>query len=224
MAARKIGLIFHGIGTPGRVLEPGEAPYWLSVTQFENVLDKIATHDRPDQFRISFDDGNLSDHDIALPHLIKRRLRADFFVLSGRVGRAGSLGAAHILALQDAGMTIGSHGVAHRNWRDLDDPDLTAELSDSRAALEAICGRPITQAGVPFGSYDAKVLKKLRQAGYDAAYTSDRGRMQPDAFVRPRSSVKGTMGPVQINAVLSGHIPPVLRLRRAVSMLRRRIG
>ena len=224
MAARKIGLIFHGIGTPCRMLEPGEAPYWLSVTQFENVLDRIAAHDRPDQFRISFDDSNLSDHDIALPHLVKRGLRADFFVLSGRVGFAGSLSAGHIRALQDAGMAIGSHGVAHRNWRELGDPDLTTELSDSRAALEAICDRPVTQAGIPFGGYDARVLRKLRQAGYDAAYTSDRGWMKPDAFVRPRSSVTGAMGPAQIDAVLSGHMTPLLGLRRALSMLRRRIG
>ncbi len=224
MAAPKIGLIFHGIGTPGRVLEPGEAPYWLSVTQFEQVLDKITAHHRPDQFRISFDDSNLSDHDIALPRLVKRGLRADFFVLSGRVGRAGSLGAAQIRALRDAGMAIGSHGVAHRNWRALDDLELAAELSDSRAALQAICDRPITQAGVPFGSYDARVLAKLRQAGYVAAYTSDRGRMNPDAFLRPRSSVKGTMGPAEIDTVLSGQLPPLLRLRRAVSMLRRRMG
>lgn len=221
---RQIGLIFHGIGAPGRALEPGEAPYWISVAQFEDMLDKIRTHPQPDRFRISFDDGNMSDHDIALPRLIALGLRADFFVLSGRIGLAGSLDTAQILALRDAGMAIGSHGIAHRNWCQLDDPSLVAELADSRKALAAICGQPIITSGIPFGSYDARVLTALRRAGYEAAYSSDRGWMNPAAFVRPRTSVKATMSPAEIAALLSGHMALLPWLRRAISMARRRVG
>lgn len=222
MTERQIGLIFHGIGTPGREMEPSEAAYWISVTQFEDILDKIVA--QPDRFRITFDDGNLSDHDIALPRLIERGLRAESFVLSGRIGLAGSLDAAQILALQDAGMVIGSHGVAHRDWRRLDDPALMAELSGSRRALEAICRKSVMTAGIPFGSYDARVLRALRQAGYGAAYSSDRGPMNPTAFLRPRTSVKGTMTQADIAHILSGRMPALSRLRRMISMARRRIG
>lgn len=224
MTERQIGLIFHGIGAPGRVLESGEARYWISVAQFEDMLDKIRTHPQPDRFRISFDDGNMSDHDIALPRLIALGLRADFFVLSGRIGLAGSLDTAQILALRDAGMVIGSHGVAHRDWRRLDDSALTAELSGSRSTLEAVCRQPVTAAGIPFGSYDARVLTALRRAGYKAAYSSDRGKMNPTAFLRPRTSVKATMSPADIAAILSGQMPALLRLRRMIGMARRRIG
>lgn len=224
MTEQKTGLIFHGIGTPGRELEPGEAPYWVSTVQFEGVLDQICTHPHPDRFRISFDDGNLSDHDIALPRLLERGLRADFFVLAGRIDTPGSLSADHILALQEAGMTIGSHGVAHLDWRKLDDAALHVELADSRAALEAICGQPITTAGIPFGSYDARVLRALRQAGYSVAYSSDRGPMNPAAFLRPRTSVQGAMSTSDIAAILAGKMPTLRRLRRMIGMARRRIG
>ena len=224
MPQKNIGLLFHGIGTPGRQLEPGEAPYWISAAQFEHVLDRICAAPQPDLFRISFDDGNLSDHDIALPLLLERGLRADFFVLSGRIDTPGSLGEGHIRALQAAGMAIGSHGVAHRDWRGLDPAALRAELTDSRAVLEAICGHAITTAGIPFGGYDARVLRALRQAGYTTAYSSDRGTMNPHAFLRPRTSIQGAMQPADVAAILAGQMPLFKRVRRMLGMARRRVG
>jgi peptidoglycan/xylan/chitin deacetylase (PgdA/CDA1 family) len=188
--ARAVGLIFHGIGTPGRPLEPGEAPYWIPAARFEAILDRIAALADPGRIRLSFDDGNASDHDIALPALRARGLAAEVFVLSGRIGQPGSLSAAQIRALLAAGMTIGSHGVAHVDWRGLDAAGLAAELAGSRAALEAVCGRPVTRAAIPFGRYDARVLRALRRAGYACAFSSDGGPMDPGAFLRPRSSVR----------------------------------
>ncbi len=223
MTARQIGIIFHGIGAPARVLEPGEAPYWISVAAFDALLDRIAAHPEPDRFRLSFDDGNLSDHDIALPRLTARGLRADFFVLTGRIGQPGSLDAARILALQEAHMTIGSHGIAHRNWSRLDAAELVAELAQSRAALQALCGQDVTTAGIPFGGYDAKVLAALRRAGYRAAYSSDRGWMDPRAFLRPRTSVIAGMDQAAVAALLAGHLPPLARLRRGLAMARKRL-
>ena len=224
MSQRQIGLIFHGIGTPARRMEAGEAPYWVSVAQFETVLDLIARQPLPERFRISFDDGNISDHDIALPRLTAHRLRADFFVLSGRIGQPGSLDRDHVRALQRAGMTIGSHGVAHRDWRRLDDAGLAEELRASRICLEAIIGVPVTTAGIPFGSYDRRVLQALRGAGYQAAYSSDRGEMDPTAFLRPRTSITAAMGPGEIAAILAGQMSPIARLRRVIGMARKRVG
>ena len=223
MTARQIGIIFHGIGAPARVLEPGEAPYWISVAEFDALLDRIAAHPEPDRFRLSFDDGNASDHDIALPRLTARGLRADFFVLTGRIGQPGSLDADRILALQEAHMTIGSHGIAHRNWSRLDAGALAAEVTQSRAALQALCGQDITTAGIPFGGYDARVLAALRQAGYRAAYSSDRGWMDPQAFLRPRSSVTAGMDQAAVAALLAGHLTALARLRRGLAMARKRL-
>ena len=223
MTDRQIGIIFHGIGEPARDLEPGEAPYWISVAAFDALLKRIRSHPAPHRFRLSFDDGNLSDHDIALPRLIATGLKADFFVLSGRIGQAGSLDAAQIKALHRAGMTIGSHGIDHRNWTTLDAQALAQELAQSRAVLQAICGQPLTTAGIPFGGYDARVLAALRQAGYLAAYSSDRGWMNPDAFLRPRTSVKAVMTEQDMMALLAGHLTPLARIRRSIGMVRKHL-
>src|SRR3712207_5181342 len=84
-----INVCFHGIGTPRRELEPGEAPYWIGVDTYHRVLDDLASWPLP--VRISFDDGNASDVEIGLPGLLSRGLTADFFVLAGRLGQTGSL-------------------------------------------------------------------------------------------------------------------------------------
>ena len=109
-------LNFHGIGAPGRTPEPGEADYWIGVDRFHGVLDRIATHANHEQLAITFDDGNISDLVIAAPGLQQRGLKAEFFVLTGRIGKPGSLGAEDIRELMRAGMRIGSHGVAHKDW------------------------------------------------------------------------------------------------------------
>lgn len=224
MAAGHVGVLFHGIGTPGRQLEPGEAPYWIDVAGFETLLDRIAGHPLRAQIRISFDDGNLSDHAIALPRLAARGLAADFFVLSGRLGAPGSLGPAELRDLAAAGMGVGSHGVAHRDWRRLDDAALTEELHASRAALEEVLGAPVREAGIPFGGYDRRVLAAIRRAGYSAAWSSDGGRMDPSAFLRPRASVRADMDTARLDALIEGRLPPLRRLRRMLGMARRRFA
>ena len=222
MAEPAIGLIFHGIGMPGRVLEPGEAPYWISVARLDAILDQVQAAAHADRIRLSFDDGNASDHDIALPRLRVRGLSADFFVLSARVGQPGSLSVEQIRALAAAGMGIGSHGIAHRDWRRIGAADLEAEVTGSRTAIEAILGRPVTTAGIPFGSYDARVLAALRRAGYEAACSSDCGTMNPQAFLRPRTSVRAAMTEAEIAVILTGTMPLSRRLRRAIGMIQRR--
>ncbi len=217
-----IGINFHGIGAPDRDLEPGEAPYWLSADQFQYVIGQIAVAPDPAGFTITFDDSNLSDHDIALPALAARGLQARFFVLTGRIGQPGSLDAPHVRALSDAGMTIGSHGINHIAWPGLSDADLEKELRSSRARLEDICGYQITEAGIPFGRYDARVLRALRAAGYTAVWSSDGGLFRHQAFLRPRTSLRGDMTQNDIRAILAGRMSRPQKLRRMIGMTRRR--
>lgn len=218
----KVALIFHGIGTPARDLEPGEAPFWVEPERFTEILDRIAEARDPGGYEITFDDGNKSDIEIALPELAARGLSARFFVLSGRLGRAGSLDPSDLRELIAAGMVVGSHGIDHVAWPTLDDAALRRELTESKARLEDICGRSVTEAGIPFGRYDARVLRALRRAGYGPVWSSDRGRMRPGAFLRPRCSVRGDMDAREVEAVLAGYLSPRNRIRRGLGMLRRR--
>ncbi len=109
-----INICFHGIGVPGRVLEPGEERYWLTNDLYCQTLDEIVKWPR---VQISFDDGNASDAEIGLDGLLDRGLTATFFALAGRIGHVGSLDVDQLRALHAGGMTIGTHGMDHRPWR-----------------------------------------------------------------------------------------------------------
>ncbi len=124
---------------------------------------------------ITFDDGNASDFDLALPILRGLGLGATFFITTSWVGTEGYMDMARIRGLHEAGMTIGSHGVTHRFLSDLDDRELERELADSRAALEDGIGAGVDSLSLPGGFGSRRVLAAAKRAGYVAVYTSAPG-------------------------------------------------
>jgi peptidoglycan/xylan/chitin deacetylase (PgdA/CDA1 family) len=186
MQDRAINLTFHGVGEAPRPLDAGEANVWVGRDQFLALLDSVPA---AGDVRITFDDGNASDLEQALPALRERGLTATFFVVAGRLGTPGFLDEDGVRALAAAGMDIGCHGMRHRPWRGLDDGELREELVEAKGILEAVLERPVTEAACPFGSYDRRVLKTLRSAGYRRAYTSDRGTVRREGFLQARNTV-----------------------------------
>lgn len=186
VAHQALNLTFHGIGEPTRPLEDGEAGVWVSARDLASVLDAAA--ERPG-VHITFDDGNRSDVEIALPALVRRGLSATFFIVAGRIGMPGFLDADGARALRDAGMAIGSHGMRHRRWRRLPESDLHQETVAAKEAIEDVVERPVTAAACPFGSYDRRALASLRTAGYARVYTSDRGLVRTGDWLQVRNTV-----------------------------------
>jgi peptidoglycan/xylan/chitin deacetylase (PgdA/CDA1 family) len=179
-------LNFHGLGEPRRSIPASETDCWVDVAVFEGVLDLVRGRDN---VRLTFDDANESDCSIALPRLQARRLKAWFFVVAQRIGRKSFLSADQLRALQAEGMTIGSHGLCHRNWRRLGPAELREELVLAREANEQMIDAPVLEAACPYGAYDRHLLKKLRQLGYRAAYTSDERPASLASWLRPRNTM-----------------------------------
>lgn len=178
-------LTFHGIGEPPQPLSDGEARVWVPRDWFEAIADAASEP----HVQLAFDDGNISDLQIALPALAARGIKARFFPLAGRIGAAGYLDAQDIAELGAAGMTIGSQGVHHRAWRSLTGAELRSELMESRQALAAATGCDVTEAACPFGSYDRRVLQALHGAGYSRVFTSDGGMCRTGSWLSARTTV-----------------------------------
>ncbi|SDD56532.1 polysaccharide deacetylase family protein [Nocardioides lianchengensis] len=184
-----VNLCFHGIGRPGPEREPGESSYWIGTDLFHRVLDLVADDPR---VRLSFDDGNASDVEVALPALVERGLHATFFVLAGRLDDPRSLDADGVRLLQAHGMTVGTHGMDHRPWRGMDPATATRELDRARTDLAAVTGRPVEHAALPLGRYDRVLLSRLRARGYAGVHTSDRAWAREGAWLQPRFSLRAT--------------------------------
>lgn len=189
---------FHGIGTPDSPeREPDEHRYWVGESAFLRILDLIAEQDN---VRISFDDGNASDAAIALPALQDRGLTADFFPIADRLGTPGNLDDDTVRALAAAGMTVGTHGAAHRPWTKVPPEDRAGELKDARARIAEAAGKPVETAACPFGAYDRKVLHALRAAGYSTVFTSDARPARNGNWLQPRYSVEADDTPESVRA------------------------
>ncbi|WP_432835862.1 polysaccharide deacetylase family protein [Dactylosporangium sp. CA-092794] len=211
MPTSVVNITVHGIGPTSRTLDPGESNTWVSVEQFEQVLDAAVGRD---DVRITFDDGNASDVRIGLPRLVERGLTAQFFVLAGEFGKPGRVSVDGVRELVAAGMSVGSHGWAHRDWRRITPEQAQEEIADANRVIGEITGAPVTDVAVPFGSYDRVVLGRLRRASMRRVYTSDGGRAQPDGWLQARNSIRHDLDADWIEHVFNGRSSPQVIARR----------
>ncbi len=209
----------HGIGAPRSELSPNEQAVWLDPSQFEALLDYVKNQL---QVELTFDDSNESDFSIALPALRARGLKARFFVVADRVDRPHYLSRSQIEALLTAGMEIGSHGMRHRPWSALGKDELHEELVEAKDRLEQLTGRKILRASCPFGSYNRRVLRGLRRAGYERVYTSDGGPARDDSFLVPRNSVSRTQDLETLKAMVHETPGGIHRVWRPVKLFLKR--
>jgi len=223
--APELVLNLHGIGTPHDAVGPEESYFWVTLEAFtmllENIVATRAITNIP--IVITFYDGNASDAGIALPELTKRALSATFFICARRIGTPHYLDRAALAELVAADMEIGTHGMDHRNWRTLDEVELDSELCVARRLIEDTCSRPVTKAAIPFGSYDRRVLARLRREPFECVYTSDGGLARSDAWLKPRITMDRTWREVDVERVLSSKSSMRTRLRREAAMLYKRM-
>jgi peptidoglycan/xylan/chitin deacetylase (PgdA/CDA1 family) len=74
--------------------------------------------------------------------------------------------------LQEAGMSIQSHGVTHRAVSDLDEAALVEELAQSKDAIESQLGEPVEWFAFPYGDPGRDPVatsRALQSCGYRAA-------------------------------------------------------
>ena len=234
--ARLSILIFHRVLRTANAMYP-DAP---SIEQFDATMrwvreqftvlpldEAMRLLDRdglpPRAAAITFDDGNLSDATIALPALAARGLKASFFVCAGRIGQPGYLDRPALRDLLSAGMAIGSHGWHHVDWRRADEPNLERETKGALDEIAAVIGQVVDEVGVPFGSYDRRVLARLRSSGVRTVYTSDGGRAPLSAWLVPRLSYATNWTDSTLREVASRPDSSVNGVKRKVILAMKRL-
>ena len=201
-------LTFHGLGLPKRSVESDELPYWLPVDLYFEIIEAVITSYPFIDLVVTFDDGNDSDLLHGVPILLDRNVRTEVFVISSRIDKVGYLTREDIVNLARLNVAIGSHGIDHVRW-DLCDADaLREEIVGSAARLGEIVGRTIRSASLPFGRYNGRVLKALRDGGIDRVYSSDGGPRFTQFLPTPRFTIKRDMTPEFV----------VQKIKRALSL------
>ena len=131
-------------------------------------------------FTTSWDDGHPLDLRIA-ELLAEHGLRGSFYVPVERKQRGGRMDSADLRRLRNLGMEVGAHTVSHPDLTTA--PDAFSQLVDGKRYLEDLIGEKITAFAYPFGRFNSRVVRLVKQAGYRLARTtvsfSTRRRFEP---------------------------------------------
>lgn len=143
---------------------------------------------------ITFDDNQPNQYDVALPILEKYGMTATFYMITNRIGVAGSLTKEQILDMQARGMDIESHTVSHRVLTALPNAEIDREFAESKKALEDLLGRPVLHVAYPGTSHNQNVRDRAKAAGYETATIMDpRTATEKDDFYKlPRIMMTDT--------------------------------
>ncbi len=193
-----------------QAIDAADRPYAVSTERFAAQLEALRAQEirviDPNQLDmtsamsrggvvLTFDDGHASAHRYALPILQRLGLKAVFFVTSGFIEqRRGFCSWAQLREMADQGMTIGSHGRTHRFLDDLPDAEATAELADSKDAIEDGIARRVDQVSFPGGRFRGRQLDLWRPLGYRVFHSSRVGvaRARPirEGDILPRLAIR----------------------------------
>ena len=124
---------------------------------------------------LTFDDGHDSNFHVVLPILKQFGLRAEFFITVANVGLPGFMAWEELKLLQEAGMSVQSHGLHHQPLTGLDLDMLRDELRVSKKLLEQYLGSPVNYFAIPGGFADERVYVEILNAGYRAICNSEPG-------------------------------------------------
>ncbi len=168
-------------------------PYSISETKFTELLDFIEKnnfntknfHDIKNQNRssmdviITFDDCSHELWNFAIPELIKRNMKAVFYIATGYINsynewdvnegknQVNFLNEQEIIEISKySNFEIGSHSVTHRKFTQLSYNDILQELVFSKKELERIIKKEVISFAHPFGEIPSENSKILEKAGY----------------------------------------------------------
>src|SRR5258708_7668191 len=109
-------LMYHGLHADSGQRGCFDAVYSVDPHAFEQQLDWLVAEgwrtmrlrdvdaDLPERsIVITFDDGDISNFEVALPALARRGMVAEFFINTDFIGRHGSVAEEHVRALASAG-------------------------------------------------------------------------------------------------------------------------
>ena len=192
----------------------------IAVVSLTALVDALQNHcSLPERaVVITFDDGRENQFENAFPVLKRLGFTATFFPFTHAMdANPRYLTWAQLKALQDAGMTIGSHTYLHPRVDKIRDAKLMhTEIAGSRETLQKKLGSEIAFFAYPFGAMSAAGDSAVRAAGYRAARAFSGGPWNSSRDIYHLHAIpttenmerfKHTVDPTTMTATHTAHAP-----------------
>jgi peptidoglycan/xylan/chitin deacetylase (PgdA/CDA1 family) len=192
-------------------------------------LETAVTQAQPRQIAVTIDDGyaHLSE---SLPPICEQfELKPHLFIPAGYVGQPNGwdytsllrserhLSARQIAELSRAGVSIGSHGLSHRQLTRLSNSALFIEITESKRRLEEITGKSATTISYPFGRLNRLVMETAAEAGYSLGLGTSWPRPGQNRLALGRILIYGYDTPFSVGQKLGGVLAPVERAKQEIA-------
>lgn len=165
-----------------------------STLSFHDLKEIIQNQQQPsaNPVILTFDDGHESNYSHALPILQSYGLKATFFIITDLVGKQGYLNWKKITEMYESGMEIQSHTHTHPNVSELDELEVTAELTISKKLIEDHIKTDVFVLALPGGLYNNLLKRVAISSGYSFICTSKWGhnKISCDIFLLKRFPIK----------------------------------
>ena len=122
---------------------------------------------------LTFDDGHDDFATQAVPVLMANHFVATSFVVPGFLNTRGYMSSLQVQQVSADGMVIGAHTVHHVELTHVSAAVAQAEITQSKALLEQLIGKPVLDFAYPYGSFTVPIAAMVQRAGFrDAAATT----------------------------------------------------
>ncbi len=152
----------------------------LETTTFSEISDcQFSKTNLKKKVIISFDDCPSALFEFAIPELLKRNMKAVFYMPSQHVGGINIwdveehamesvelMSTAQLKELVGLGMEIGSHGEKHIRLNLISEQEAFEDISNSKKTLESLLDTKICSIAYPYGKIPKKYNKLLTKAEY----------------------------------------------------------
>ena len=205
------------------------AQYWLSPIKFHSHLvhirdqgfHTVLLHDLTDRtidharklrtVVLTFDDGLVSDYEVAFRLLTESGMKAIFFLNTATLGQEGYLNWNQIVEMEQYGMSIQSHSRSHVDLTVLPTPALDAELSESKCRLEDRLGTRVDFLAAPRGLLDRRVVRRALALGYRAVCSARCLPAKPGSKTFTRITLDRDVTIKEFNGYLNCELSPYAR-------------
>ncbi len=148
------------------------------VISLDELTAAIKTHKKlKNVVAITFDDGYEDNYTYAFPVFKKYGFPAAIFLIPKHLGNPRFLKYQQIKEMEGSGITFGSHTLNHTYLPAVkNETDLRMEIFGSKEFLEKILKHRIDYLCFPLGGYNEHIIELIKEAGYTAAFTTNRGK------------------------------------------------